>query len=80
MLLLDQPAFDDNINDILRIFTKLRPSGSKQLDPHAVLKHLTSTLALTQSNFENYKLALLYLKDLLIVRPQVGGSLAGVCW
>ena len=63
--------FDENIHDILRIFTKPRPAGTVPLDPHSVLKHLTTSLALTYSYFENYKLALLYLKDLLIVKPQV---------
>ena len=66
--------FDENIHDILRIFTKPRPAGTVPLDPHAVLKHLTTSLALTYSYFENYKLALLYLKDLLIVKPQVSFS------
>ena len=71
VLTLEQPQFDENINDILRIFTKPRPPGAVPLDPHAVVKHLTSSLALSKSCFENYKLALLYLKDLLIVKPQV---------
>jgi len=63
--------FDDNIHNILGIFTNPRPAGAVPLDPHAVVKHLTSSLSLSKSCFENYKLAILYLKEILIVRPQI---------